>query len=77
MIERYALPEMSEIWTEKAKLDLWLEVELAACEAWTELGEIPAGSDGAPSTGDVRRSAGCRDSCPYPSRHDCLYESRF
>jgi adenylosuccinate lyase len=41
VIERYALPEMSEIWTEKAKLDLWLEVELAVCEAWTEQGEIP------------------------------------
>jgi len=41
VIERYALPEMSEIWTEKAKLDLWLAVELAVCEAWTELGEIP------------------------------------
>jgi len=41
VIERYALPEMSEIWTEKAKLDLWLAVELAVCEAWTAQGEIP------------------------------------
>src|SRR5712692_513909 len=41
MIERYALPEMTEIWSERTKLDKWLQVELAVCEAWTELGEIP------------------------------------
>jgi adenylosuccinate lyase len=42
MIERYALPDMTAIWSEKNKLDKWLQVELAVCEAWTELGEIPA-----------------------------------
>ena len=42
MIERYALPDMTEIWSESSKLDKWLKVELAVCEAWTELGEIPA-----------------------------------
>jgi len=44
MIERYALPDMTEIWSERTKLDKWLKVELAACEAWAELGEIPAES---------------------------------
>lgn len=42
MIERYALPEMTEIWSERTKLEKWLQVELAVCEAWTELGVIPA-----------------------------------
>jgi adenylosuccinate lyase len=41
MIDRYALPDMTEIWSEKTKLDKWLKVELAVCEAWTDLGEIP------------------------------------
>jgi len=41
MIERYALPDMTKIWSERTKLDKWLTVELAVCEAWTELGEIP------------------------------------
>lgn len=41
MIERYALPEMTEVWSEHNKLDKWLKVELAVCEAWTEHGEIP------------------------------------
>src|SRR5579875_3790818 len=41
MIERYALPDMTDVWSEKTKLEKWLQVELAVCEAWTELGEIP------------------------------------
>ncbi|MFD0672277.1 adenylosuccinate lyase [Cohnella sp. GCM10027633] len=41
MIERYSRPEMRAIWTEENKFQAWLEVELAACEAWAELGHIP------------------------------------
>lgn len=41
MIERYTRPEMGAIWTEENKYRAWLEVELLACEAWAEIGEIP------------------------------------
>jgi adenylosuccinate lyase len=41
MIERYTRPEMAAVWAEEAKLGIWLEVELLACEALAELGEIP------------------------------------
>jgi len=41
VIERYSRPEMAAIWTEQNKFQAWLEVELAACEAWSELGVIP------------------------------------
>ncbi|GAI22184.1 unnamed protein product, partial [marine sediment metagenome] len=41
MIERYSRPQMKKIWADKSKFDKWLEVEIAVCEAWTELGEIP------------------------------------
>lgn len=41
MIERYTLPEMGELWTETAKLETWLQVEIAVCEAQAELGYIP------------------------------------
>ena len=41
MIERYTLPEMGKIWTEKAKFQSWLNVELAACKANCSLGNIP------------------------------------
>lgn len=41
MIERYSLPQMKKIWSEKSKFDKWLQVEIAVCEAWAELGTIP------------------------------------
>lgn len=41
MIERYTRPEMGAIWTEENKFNAWLEVEILACEAWSELGVIP------------------------------------
>jgi len=41
MIERYSRPQMKKIWSEENKFDLWLKVEIAVCEAWAELGEIP------------------------------------
>lgn len=41
MIARYTRPEMGRIWALENKYARWLEVELAVCEAWAELGEIP------------------------------------
>ncbi|MGD2294640.1 MAG: adenylosuccinate lyase [Candidatus Aminicenantes bacterium] len=41
MIERYTRPEMGSIWTEKNRFQKWLDVELAVCEAWSRLGEVP------------------------------------
>ncbi|KGP89673.1 adenylosuccinate lyase [Pontibacillus chungwhensis BH030062] len=42
MIERYTRPEMGAIWTDENKYKAWLEVEILACEAWSELGYIPS-----------------------------------
>lgn len=41
MIERYTLPEMGAVWEDKFKFDTWLKIEIFACEAREELGEIP------------------------------------
>ncbi len=41
MIPRYTRPEMGKIWTEKRKFETWLEIELLACEALSQLGWIP------------------------------------
>ena len=41
MIPRYALPEMSAVWSETAKLGHWLEIEILAVEAWARLGVVP------------------------------------
>jgi len=42
VIARYSRPEMAAVWSEEGKLARWLEVELAALDAWVELGAIPA-----------------------------------
>src|SRR5574342_1152971 len=41
MIDRYTRPEMGAIWTDENRFKAWLEVEILACEAWAELGDIP------------------------------------
>jgi len=41
MIERYTRKEMGDIWSIENKFRKWLEVEIAVCEAWAELGKIP------------------------------------
>ena len=42
MIPRYCLPEMAAIWSEEAKLQRWILVEILATEAWADLGVVPA-----------------------------------
>ncbi len=41
MIERYTRKEMGRLWEPQNRFRKWLDVELAACEAWAELGKIP------------------------------------
>ena len=41
MIERYSRKNMRDIWSEESKFAAWLKVEILACEAWSELGDIP------------------------------------
>src|SRR5215468_4345811 len=41
MISRYVRPEMARIWTQDAKYDAWLQVELAVCEVYARRGLIP------------------------------------
>lgn len=41
MINRYSKPEMQKIWSEENKFAIMMEVEVLACEAMAEIGEIP------------------------------------
>ncbi len=41
MIPRYALPRMVSVWEPHSRYDVWLRIELLACEAWAELGVVP------------------------------------
>ena len=52
MIKRYTLPEMGALWTDENKFATWLEIEILACEARAETGEIPMDA-----VKDIRRKA--------------------
>jgi adenylosuccinate lyase len=41
VIDRYSLPQMRSLWSEQRKLEIWLEIEILACEAMAEFGSIP------------------------------------
>lgn len=41
MISRYSRKQMTDIWSDKNKYTIWLDVEIAVCEAWAHFGEIP------------------------------------
>ena len=41
MIERYSREEMAKIWDLNSKFNYYLQVELAVCDAYAELGTIP------------------------------------
>lgn len=41
MIERYSLPEMTHLWSEAHKYELWKEVETLVVEAWVAEGVAP------------------------------------
>lgn len=42
MLERYSRPLLRKLWSDEHKFAVWLQVEILACEAWSELGVIPA-----------------------------------
>jgi adenylosuccinate lyase len=41
VIDRYSRPEMRKIWSDERKFEIWLEIEVLACEVMAELGQIP------------------------------------
>ena len=44
MIPRYSRPELAAIWDDRFRFELWLEIELAVCEAMEQAGTVPAGT---------------------------------
>jgi adenylosuccinate lyase len=59
VIARYSRPAMAGVWSEQRKLERWLEVELAATDAWAELGVVPT-----EAAAEIRKRA----TAPTPER---------
>ncbi|CAN5543919.1 adenylosuccinate lyase [soil metagenome] len=72
MIDRYALPELREIFGEQHKLDLWLRIELLTVEALRDAGVVPDADwvriRGAAAEVDVQRAR----EIEQESQHDVI-----
>jgi adenylosuccinate lyase len=44
MIDRYTRPPLAALWSDSRRYDVWLQVELAACEAMEAAGSVPRGT---------------------------------
>ena len=71
MIPRYARPEMARIWTQDAKYEAWLQVELAVCDVYAKRGLIPEDALGR-IKGRARVSAARIDEIEATTRHDVI-----
>ena len=40
MLKRYSRVEMEKIWSDENKFQIWLDIEIAACEGWAKIGAI-------------------------------------
>ena len=68
MIERYSKPQMKKIWSDENKFDQWLKVEIAVCEGWAELGEIPR--EALPGIRKAKYNLGRIAECLKVTHHD-------
>jgi adenylosuccinate lyase len=71
MITRYSRPEMARLWSQDAKYEAWLKVELAVCEVYAKRGIIPAEALGRIKTA-ARVSASRIDEIEATTRHDLI-----
>jgi len=71
VIPRYTRKRLQEIWSDENRYRKWLDVEIAACEAWAKLGKIPK-----KSLETIRRKAGFSveriDEIEAATRHDVI-----
>ncbi len=72
MIDRYALPELREIFSEGRKLELWLRIELLAVEAMHQAGVVPAADWERIRTTATTVDAGRAREIEKESQHDII-----
>jgi len=71
MIPRYSRPEMARLWSQEAKYDAWLKVELAVCEVYAKRGVVPADALGRIKA-KARVDAARIDEIEAKTRHDVI-----
>jgi adenylosuccinate lyase len=71
MIPRYSRPEMARLWSQDAKYEAWLKVELAVCEVYAKRGVVPADALGRIKA-KARVDAARIDEIEARTRHDVI-----
>jgi len=71
MIPRYSRPEMARLWSQEAKYEAWLKVELAVCEVYAKRGVIPTEALSRIKAA-ARVSAARIDEIEATTRHDVI-----
>jgi adenylosuccinate lyase len=71
MIPRYSRPAMARLWSQDAKYEAWLKVELAVCEVYAKRGVIPADALGRIKA-KARVDAARIDEIEARTRHDVI-----
>jgi adenylosuccinate lyase len=68
LIERYSRPQMKKTWSDETKFQKWLQVEIAVCQAWAEVGAIP--KEAIPKIEKARFDMGRFDQLLKRTHHD-------
>ena len=73
MIDRYSRPELAALWSDASRYALWLDVELAVCEAMEARGTVPAGTAAAVRAKAAGRLDAARiNEIEQTTRHDVI-----
>jgi len=72
VIPRYTPAELAELWSPARRFAVWLEVELAACEAMEEAGLVPKGTAGAIRGKNLALDPARIDAIERTTKHDVI-----
>jgi adenylosuccinate lyase len=72
MIPRYTPKKLEELWSDRNRYAVWLEVELAACEAMEQAGLVPSGTAGKIRALRIEPDPAEIDRIEKTTRHDVI-----
>ncbi len=72
MIPRYTPKDFAELWSDKTRYQVWLEVELAACEALESAGHVPRGTAAAVRAQKIVLDPAAIERIEQKTRHDVI-----
>jgi adenylosuccinate lyase len=72
MIARYTPKEFAELWSDSTRYAVWLEVELAACEAMETAGIVPRGTSAKIREKQIVPDVAAIDRIEQRTRHDVI-----